>query len=313
MFIEKRKAGKDTKYYLVHSYRENGNVKKLRKYLGLNLSPVSLQKAREESEKQINRELKRLSTEVFAFSLTKSQLNKLNKYEEKIKIRHLQGWRWKIFTEKFTYNTNAIEGSTIQLSEVPEILRRKKAKNAEELETKGVAKAVAFIRTTKEDLSLNLIKKLHSLCFEGSKHFAGKFRNVEVVIRTGAGEIVHAGVPAAQLNEYLDDLISWYRENKDKFKPLILATIIHNQFEFIHPFQDGNGRVGRLLLNFILLKKGYPPININFVDRRKYYEALQEYSQHNDLKHTIKFLVEQYKKTLEQVTTKLLIRKNVGP
>jgi len=297
MFIEKRKIGKSVKYYLVYSYRENDEVKKIRRYLGLNLSAEELRKAKEEALQQIQSELEELRTEIFNFSLTKGQLAKLNKYDSQIMIHHLQGLDWKAFTEQFTYNTNAIEGSSVQLDEVPEILHKQKAEGWEELETKGVAKAVELIKNTKEELSLDFIKKLHKTCFEGSKHFAGKFRTVEVVIRDGRGQTIHSGVRVSELNYALKELIEWYNKNKKKFKPLVLAAIIHNQFEHIHPFQDGNGRVGRLLLNFVLIKNKHPPINITLEDRAEYYDSLQEYSKKQNLKPTIMFLIKQYKKT----------------
>ncbi|MCK5343640.1 MAG: Fic family protein, partial [Candidatus Heimdallarchaeota archaeon] len=106
------------------------------------------------------------------------------------------------------------------------------------------------------------------------------------------------------LHEALNVYISWYKKNKNKFKPLVLAAIVHNQFEHIHPFQDGNGRVGRLLLNFILIKNNYPPINILLEDRAEYYMTLQEYSKKHELKPTMKFFIKQYKKTLKKVSTK---------
>ncbi|MFA5176385.1 MAG: Fic family protein [Candidatus Nanoarchaeia archaeon] len=304
MFIEKRKDGKKVKYYLVYSYRQKSQVNKIRKYLGFNLSHEELQKKKAVEEKQIEKELEKLNTKVFNFSLSKKQLRQLNEYDKQIKIHHLNYKQWEKFTEEFTYNTNAIEGSLVSLNEVPEILYKPKAEDSEEIETKGVAKAVEFIRTTKEDLSLELLKKLHKLCFEGSKSFAGEFRNVEVVIQNGRGEIIHAGVPVKKLKNALNDLVSWYKQNKNKFKPLVLAAIIHNQFEHIHPFQDGNGRVGRLLLNFILLKNKYPPINISFEDRREYYLTLEQYSKHRSLRETMSFLIKQYNKTLKQVSTK---------
>lgn len=304
MYIERRKLGKDVKQYLVHSYRDKGKVKKIRKYLGRNLAKEELEKAKNSAKLHILKLLEELNTEVFLFTLTKNQIEKLNKFDEKISIMHLDQKEWKQFTEEFTYNTNAIEGSTVQRDEVPKILDKQKASGAEELETKGVAKAVNYIKNAKEEVSIELIKKLHKICFEGSKSFAGQLRNVEVVVRNSRGGILHQGVPFSQLHSALNDMISWYKENKNKFKPLVLASIIHNQFEYIHPFQDGNGRVGRLLLNFALLKNKYPPINISLEDRAEYYLTLQEYQKKQNLKPTVEFLVKQYKKTLKKVTTK---------
>lgn len=299
MYVEKRKIGKTTKYYLVYSYRKKDKVQKIRKYLGSNLHKEELEGAKQKAKEHITQLLQELNTEVFLFTLTKKQIAKLNKYDTQIKIFHLDQRQWQRFTENFVYNTNAIEGSTIQRDEVPAILHKQKTDDAEEFETKGVAQAVAYIKKTQEDLSINLIKKLHKICFHGSKTFAGKLRDVEVVIRDSHGNIIHQGVPVPYLQQALKDMISWHQKNKNKFKPLILAAIIHNQFEYIHPFQDGNGRVGRLLLNFILLRNKYPPINIKLEDRAQYYMTLEQYQNFHNLKPTIEFLVNQYKKTLE--------------
>ena len=304
MYIEKRKVEGNIKYYLVHSYREKNEVKKIRKYLGINLSKEDLETRRKLAEQDILEILNEININVFLFSLTKNQIKILNRIGNNICCTHLSEDEWQRFTEEFVYNTNAIEGSTVSLNEVPKILRKKYTEDKEEIETKGVANAIDYIRKTKEGLSLDLILKLHKLCFEGSKHFAGKFRDVNVIVRNSRGEVLHTGVSKEQLNDYLADLIYWYEDNKNKFKPLVLAGIIHNQFEHIHPFQDGNGRIGRLLLNFILLKNNYPPINILLEDRQEYYHTLQEYSKNDDIKPTILFLIKQYKKTLKMVTTK---------
>jgi Fic family protein len=304
MYIEKRKSGKNTKYYLVHSYRENKKVEKIRKYLGINLTKEELKKKEEKAKQIILESLKNINTDIFFFTLTKKQVGTLNAYNEKIKVTHLSKEEWETFVEDFVYNTNAIEGSTISEEEVSEILHKKRVSGEEEIETKGVAKAIEYIKTTKEDLSLGLLLKLHKFCFEGSKHFVGKFRNVNVVIKNFQGRIIHSGVPKEELKDYLENFVEWYKENKKKFKPLVLAAILHNQFEHIHPFQDGNGRVGRLLLNFVLLKNKYPPINIMLEDRQEYYKSLQDYSKKDDLKPTLKLLIKQYKKTLKEVTTK---------
>ncbi|MDD5182328.1 MAG: Fic family protein [Candidatus Nanoarchaeia archaeon] len=304
MYVEKRKSGNSTKYYLVYSYRELGHVKKIRKYLGQNLSKTDLENAKKEARQQIKKRIVDIATDVFRFSLTKTQIKRLNKYNDKIGIVHLNKEEWDEFTKAFTYNTNAIEGSRVSPDEVRAILKQQTARTPDEIETKGVAKAVQFIRNTKEELSLNLIKKIHMICFRGSKKFAGELRRVDVGVFDSQGRLVHRGVDAEHIHLALLDLVSWYKTNKNKFRPLVLAAIIHNQFEYIHPFEDGNGRVGRLLLNFILIKNRYPPINISLEDRAEYYNTLQEYQNRNNLLPTLKFLIKQYKKTLKLVPTK---------
>ena len=174
MYIEKRKVEGNIKYYLVHSYREKNEVKKIRKYLGINLSKEDLETRRKLAEQDILEILNEININVFLFSLTKNQIKILNRIGNNICCTHLSEDEWQRFTEEFVYNTNAIEGSTVSLNEVPKILRKKYTEDKEEIETKGVANAIDYIRKTKEGLSLDLILKLHKLCFEGSKHFAGK-------------------------------------------------------------------------------------------------------------------------------------------
>lgn len=300
MYIEKRQSEKNIKYYLVHSYRDDNKIKKIRKYLGQNLSEKEIQTAKKYAENEITKQIEILETKVFLFTITKKQVEQINKYNDKILISHLDPKDWEKFTEEFTYNTNAIEGSTVKRDEVPSILYKKRTDNPEEIETKGVANAIKFIKDNNSDISLDYIKQLHKICFLNSKSFAGKFRDVEVVIKDSSGNIIHTGFPTHKLDYALRDMILWYKENKKTFKPLVLAAIMHNQFEHIHPFQDGNGRVGRLLLNQILIKYKYPPINIFLEDRYEYYETLREYSENKDIKPTLKFLIKQYKKTLKK-------------
>jgi len=174
MFIEKRKVGKSIKYYLVYSYREQEVVKKLRRYLGTNLSQKKLARLRQQAEKLILARIKQQETDVFFFSLSEREIQSLNKYH--IKIHHLDKSQWKTFKEDFVFNTNAIEGSTVEEDEVHEILRKKKVVEPDEIETQNVAKAVEYIKKTKANLTLSLILKLHKICFKGTKSFAGSIR-----------------------------------------------------------------------------------------------------------------------------------------
>lgn len=296
MHIEKRKQGNNTKYYLSHSYRIGKKTRKIRHYLGLNLTEGEIEERRQEAETEIEQEMQE-KTDLLKFSLTKKEIEKLNEYDREIEVVHLDADGWKAFTEKFVFNTNAIEGSAVTPDEVHDLLRHnEEASNSDEIEALNVAKAVEFIQNTDEGLSLDLIRKLHRICFDGSKNFAGKLRDVEVVIRNAYGEVVHRGIPKEEIENELRELAKWYADNAEELKPLVLAALVHNQFEYIHPFEDGNGRVGRLLLNYVLLKHGYPPVNILFEDRGRYYYCLQQYSGENKLEDTLEFLVEQYQK-----------------
>jgi len=304
MFLEKRKVGKTIKHYLVHSYRDkNGTVQKVRRYLGANLSDKQLNRIRPRAEELILEQVKEVQTDVFDFSLSPTELAKLNKYSSLIEVHHLNKKEWQKFTQEFVYNTNAIEGSTVLRDDVSKVLRKSQISHPEEHETKGVAEAINYIKTAKGNVSKRLLLKLHKLCFAKTKTFAGQFRAVNVVIRDRIGKVIHQGVLVENLDQALDDLVLWYKKNKKMFTPLVLAAIMHNQFEHIHPFQDGNGRVGRLLLNYVLLQHNYPPINILLEDRAEYYATLQAYHHDHDLLPTMKFLIKQYKKTLKQVTT----------
>jgi Fic family protein len=93
----------------------------------------------------------------------------------------------------------------------------------------------------------------------------------------------------------LKELVRWYNQNKKKYPPIVLAAVVHNQFENIHPFQDGNGRVGRLLLNNVLLKHNLPPLNIEMRNRTQYYAALQAYETDHNIRPTLELMLKEYR------------------
>jgi Fic family protein len=306
MYLEKRKTRNSTKYYLAHSFREGGAVHKIRVYLGSNIDEKVLAE-RELRAKDL------LSQQLNSFKIIRSPINyRFSKHEEalvnklkkraKLKVIHLTESDWGRFTELFTYNTNAIEGSTVTQEEVFDILSQNKwphTKPKEDIsETYGVAEAIKFIRKTKEHLSLDLILELHRIIFHNSKSFAGEFRKrgTEVGIRDGTGNIVHLGAPSGRVVALLKELVKWYRMNKNKLPPIVLAAVIHNQFEYIHPFEDGNGRVGRLLMSNILVKHKMPPVNIQIENRKEYYETLRIFQKSGDIRPTIELILKEYKR-----------------
>ena len=304
MYIEKRKFGGKLKYYLAHSFREGNKVHKFRKYLGLNLESKMLEERKNIAQKLILEEINKykIVKDPLLVELSDREVARVKAIEAKIpvKISHLSEEQWIAFSKIFTYNTNAIEGSRLNSKEVSEILEKDKwpEKSKEDIaEAYGVNEAISFIRKTKEHISVGLIKKIHLIVFKNSKHFAGQLRKAgeEVVVMDNRGNVVHEGAPQSRIVYLLNELAGWYAKSRNKYPALILAAVVHNQFENIHPFRDGNGRVGRVLLNNILIKHNLPPINIDLKNRIEYYASLQAYEKNHDLKPTLVLFMKEYK------------------
>jgi len=306
MHIEKRKEGKKEKYYLSHSYREGKKVHKIRKFLGKDIDDITLKERIEKARKIILEEIEqyKLIEDPLKTPLSEKEINWIESIEKDIelKITHLSEKDWNYFSEIFSYNTNAIEGSQLTRKEVKEILEKDKwsedSSKEDIAETYGVAEAIKFIRDSKTHITVEFIKEIHKIVFKNSKSFAGRLRKKgeEVVVMDGTGRVIHQGAPQSRIIFLLKELVAWYNKNKKKYPALVLGAVVHDQFENIHPFADGNGRVGRILLNNILIKNNLPPINIDLNNRKEYYTSLQEYQKKGNLKPTIDLLVKEYKK-----------------
>jgi len=305
MHLEIREKNGLKKYYLAHSFRIGGNVRKARVYLGADLSSEELNLKRKGAEAELKERLKESQAigNPFITALSLSDLKELETLEARgeLRVLHLSELDWVKFKEAFTYDTNAIEGSLVEAKEVGDILRKRRwpdDRSKEDIsETYGVAEAVDYIRGTEEHVSLRLIKELHKIVFKNSKLLAGKFREkgIEVAVVDAYGNVVHRGALSQQVERLLKELIRWYNQNRNKYPPMVLAAVTHNQFENIHPFQDGNGRVGRLLLNNILLKHNLPPLNIEMRNRTQYYAALQAYETDHNIRPTLELMLKEYR------------------
>jgi fido (protein-threonine AMPylation protein) len=127
-------------------------------------------------------------------------------------------------------------------------------------------------------ISENYIKQIHQLVVGNDGYLnAGNYRNVGVVI-TGSE---HTPPEPFEVPFKMQELIDWLNENFDQESPVVLAAVAHHEMAKIHPFADGNGRTARLLLNLILLKKGYPICSIKRTERPRYYEAMSEADKGN--------------------------------
>ncbi|MCP1638603.1 Fic family protein [Streptococcus gallinaceus] len=181
------------------------------------------------------------------------------------------------FLVEFTYNSNAIEGNTLTLRETDMVLRgltidQKPLKD--HMEAIGHKEAFEYVSSLVgrvEQLSERVIKDIHYLVLSDKKDDRGIYRKIPVRIMGAAHEPVQPYLIQPKMENLLVDL------NSSNENIVTKLARFHIEFESIHPFIDGNGRTGRLLVNLELMKAGYPPIDIKFTDRVKYYQAFDEY------------------------------------
>lgn len=187
------------------------------------------------------------------------------------------------FVVAYTYNSNAIEGNTLTLRETDLVLRgltidRKPLKD--HMEAVGHKEAFDFVCALVRDnvpLSERVIKQIHALVLADKKEDRGVYRRVPVHIM-GAQ---HEPVQPYLIEPAMEQLFHHFAESTEHIVTKLAR--FHLDFEGIHPFIDGNGRTGRLLVNLELMKAGFPPIDIKFTDRIAYYAAFDEYH----VKHTL--------------------------
>ena len=183
------------------------------------------------------------------------------------------------FMVEFTYNSNAIEGNTLTLKETAMALEgmtidQKPLKD--HMEAIGHRDAFLFVLDIAEKkihISESIIKQIHSLVLIDRPEDKGTYRRIPVRIMGAYTEPVQPYLIEPKITSLLaDDAI-----RQESMNPIERIARFHLEFEGIHPFIDGNGRTGRLILNLDLIRNGYPPINVKFADRKKYYDAFDEY------------------------------------
>lgn len=179
---------------------------------------------------------------------------------------------------EWTYNSNSIEGNTLTLQETRVVLEDgmtvKGKSMREHFEITNHHGAISHLeKLVKGDgpLQEREILNLHELVMQNiEKEFAGRLRNSGVRI-VGAN---FTPPNALKVNALLSELIDFVNRNEMRLSPIVLASVFHHRFVWIHPFFDGNGRTVRLVMNLLLMRKGYPPAIILKTDRKKYYDAL---------------------------------------
>ena len=188
------------------------------------------------------------------------------------------------FLLEFTYNSNAIEGSSLTLQETAMVLEGitiDKKPLKEHLEAVGHRDAFEYVKdlvSENVNLSEKIIKDIHSLVLMDRPQDKGVYRKIPV-------KIIGAKIQPPQpyiVGIKMEELMRNYNNVDNKLHDIAKVARFHLDFEGIHPFIDGNGRTGRLVLNLELMKNSYLPISVKLTDRKNYYECFREYTEKAD-------------------------------
>lgn len=179
------------------------------------------------------------------------------------------------------YNSNAIENSTLSFEETEKILLQidldRYISEREIYEAKNLARVMSYMekRAKEQELTLDVILSLHKMLISNIRDdIAGRFRKDNEYVRVGS----HIAPKPQEILERLEKILSEYNAKSHENIIKRIARL-HLAFEYTHPFCDGNGRIGRVINNYLLIREGYVPINIKFIDRKKYYDAFREFNQ----------------------------------
>jgi Fic family protein len=283
--IGKKKVKGQTYYYVEQSIRKDGKIQKKVIYLG-NKIPKNINEIKAKFLDEIYREKWYADVD----RIKKNYSGNLRSMPPSVREKELE-----IFATNFTYDTQRIEGSKLTRKETADLLERGIAPKNKPMRDVQEAEAhrdlfLELLRS-KKDLSLNGIMEWHWKLFNKTKpDIAGKIRNYQV----GIGGSKFMPPSPVEVYPMLTEFFQWYNKNKDKLHAVELAAIAHLKFVTIHPFGDGNGRISRLVMNFILNRKKYPMLDIPYVRRNSYYNALERSQVKKEDRIFLQWFVKRY-------------------
>jgi excisionase family DNA binding protein len=207
------------------------------------------------------------------------------------------------FLVEFTYNSNAIEGNTLTLRETALVLEGvtiDKKPLKDHLEAVGHRDAFLYVQqlvTDKATISERVIKDIHSLVLMDKPVDKGVYRRIPVMIMGAYHEPPQPYLVPVQMEQ----LVTSQKDNNRH--SIENAVLFHLNFEGVHPFIDGNGRTGRLILNLMLMQNGYPPIDVKFTDRKRYYACFDSYYKDKTAMPMVEMVAEYLEERLRRYLT----------
>lgn len=299
VYIYRKRIGERDYYYLRASTKKDGRlITKDIAYLGNDLSKIN---EKLDSLSSYQKEIRKAYKTIRSFIETNRYIENVKslkiKSDQFLTKEHLYDieacrfhWRQKFqkmdeltkseilkrFIIEFAFNTTSIEGNTITLKQAQSLLMENltpKNKTLREIyDLQNTEKVfLKLYDNLKQGLNHKLICEVHDYLLENIDKRKG-YRTEDVRVF----KMNFKSTPAKYVKVDMKLLLEWYKQNKNKLHPLVLATMFHHKFEKIHPFMDGNGRTGRMLMNFILLKNNYPPIIIRKKNRTEYLNKLNK-------------------------------------
>ena len=180
------------------------------------------------------------------------------------------------FVIRFTYHSNAIEGNRLTLRQTALILKDKVIPSGVRAEDYNEAingkECLEYIKDYKGDLNTSFLEKVNGILTKNTGVvYSGRIRFFDVKIQGST----HIPPSHTEVKKHLFNFFKWYNTNKNKLHPFELAALVHAKLTWVHPFEDGNGRTARAVMNFILIKKGFPMFFIPFEKREEYYKSLE--------------------------------------
>ena len=298
VFTRKIKVKGREYWILVHSVRKASKVIQKKKYIGKALPP---KKRLEQLKKEF---LKELTEKRYKF-LSNKDLEKIEKkkgdYKEDLKKMSSKEKKEKLqeFIIRFTYDSSKLAGVDVTLRQTSLILKEgiipkgfKSLKTAKELENHE--KGIIAITKYRGKLDLRFIRKIHRILLSGVDDLiAGKLRS-ELKRNVKLAGTPYLPPKWSEVDKELENFFRWYKSENRKFHAIELASLIHLKFISIQPFVDGNSRLSRLLMNWILWKKGYPLIDIPVKDIENYYNALDKYQIEKKQEPFVRYVMKKY-------------------